>query len=164
MGGCKTYGGRKTYQRTRFPENSWTPPKELLVCSVVDFCTGKTERWRLRGVENVPYEGGSKTPFWEGCPSWLVRFSTPSFFHPPWRPLKNSMSPAKNSVSMLRHTHIVSSEELTEFSPWSSGVHAEWSYSAKGGVSAFRSPFVTTPPFKNPSYKVPSQNPSKKRT
>ena len=43
MGGCKTYGGRKTYQRTRSPENFWTPPKELLVCSAVDFCTGKTE-------------------------------------------------------------------------------------------------------------------------
>ena len=43
MGGCKTYGGWKTYQRTRSPENFWTPPKELLVCSVVDFCTGKTE-------------------------------------------------------------------------------------------------------------------------
>ena len=42
-GGCKTYGGRKTYQRTRCPENFWTPPKELLLCSVVDFCTGKTE-------------------------------------------------------------------------------------------------------------------------
>ena len=43
MGGCKTYGGWKTYQRTRSPKNFWTPPKELLVCSVVDFCTGKTE-------------------------------------------------------------------------------------------------------------------------
>ena len=43
MGGCKTYGGRKTYQRTRSPENFWTPPKELLVCSVVDFCMGKAE-------------------------------------------------------------------------------------------------------------------------
>ena len=81
MRGCKTYGGRKTYQRTRSPENFWTPPKELLVCSVVDFCTGKTERWRLRGVENVPYEGGSKTPFWEGCHSW--GFPPPSLFHPP---------------------------------------------------------------------------------
>ena len=35
--------GRKTYQRTRSPENVWTPPNELLVCSAVDFCTGKTE-------------------------------------------------------------------------------------------------------------------------
>ena len=43
MGGCKTYGGRKTYQTMRSPENFWTPPKELLVCSVVDSCTGKTE-------------------------------------------------------------------------------------------------------------------------
>ena len=41
MGGCKTYGGRKTYQRTRSPENFWTPPKERLVCSVVAFCTRK---------------------------------------------------------------------------------------------------------------------------
>ena len=43
MGGVQTYGGRKTYQRTRSPENFWTLRKELLVCSVVDFCTGKTE-------------------------------------------------------------------------------------------------------------------------
>ena len=80
MGGCKTYGGRKTYQRTRSPENFWTPPKELLVCSVVDSCTGKTEHWHLKGVESVPYEGGSKTPFWEGCHSWGFPpslFSTP---------------------------------------------------------------------------------------
>ena len=81
MGGCKTYGGWKTYQRTRSPENFWTPPKELLVCSVVVFCTGKTECWHLRGVENVPYEGGSKAPFWKGCHSW--GFPPPSFFHPP---------------------------------------------------------------------------------
>ena len=42
-GGCKTYGGRTMYQRTHSPENFWTPPKELLACSVVEFCTGKTE-------------------------------------------------------------------------------------------------------------------------
>ena len=42
-GGCKTYGGRKTYQRTHSPGMFWTPPKVVLVCSVVDFCTGKTE-------------------------------------------------------------------------------------------------------------------------
>ena len=51
------------YQRTRSPENFWTLPKELLVCSVVDFCAGK-ER------------GGSKTPFW-GARVSFVRFSTP---------------------------------------------------------------------------------------
>ena len=69
MGGYKTYGGRKMYQRTRSPENFWPPPKELLACSTVDSCTGKTEHRHLRGVENVRYEGGSKTPFWEGCHS-----------------------------------------------------------------------------------------------
>ena len=80
MGGCKTYGGRKTYQRTRSPENCWTPPKELLVCSVVDFCTGKTWHWHLRRVENVPYEGGVQNPFLGGVS--FVRFSTPLFFPP----------------------------------------------------------------------------------
>ena len=60
MGGCKTYGGRKTYQRTRSPENFWTPPKELLFCSVVDFCTGKTEHWHLRGWKTYRARGGPK--------------------------------------------------------------------------------------------------------
>ena len=80
MGGCKTYGGRKRYQRTRPPEKFWTPPKELVFCSVVDFCTGKTEQrhpreWtthRTRGVQNRFLGGVS-----------FVRFSSPSFFHPP---------------------------------------------------------------------------------
>ena len=42
-GDFSEYGGSKTYQRTRSPEHVWTPPKELLVCSVMDFCTGKTK-------------------------------------------------------------------------------------------------------------------------
>ena len=87
MGGCKTYGGWKTYQRTRSPENFWTPPKELLVCCVVDFCRRKTEHWHVRGVENVPYEGGPKPLFGRG----VIRevFHPPLFSTPPWRPLEN---------------------------------------------------------------------------
>ena len=74
--------GRKTYQRTRSPENFWTPPTELLFCSVLDFCTVKTEHWHLRGVENVPYEGGGvQNPFLGGVS--FVRVSTPLFFPPP---------------------------------------------------------------------------------
>ena len=80
MGGCKTYAGRKTYRRTRPPEKFSTPPKELLVCSVVDFVQETTEQRQPRGVENVPYEGGSKSPFLEGCHSWGL--PPPSFFHP----------------------------------------------------------------------------------
>ena len=57
-------GGGKRARERALPKLFWTPPKELLVCSVVAFCTRKTEHWHLRGVENVPYEGGeSKTPF-----------------------------------------------------------------------------------------------------
>ena len=56
--------------------------EELLVCAVVDFCTGKTEHWHPRGVENVPYEGGSKTPFLGGVS--FARFpGNPLFFYPP---------------------------------------------------------------------------------
>ena len=84
IGGGKRMG--ETYQRTRSAENFWTPPKELLVCSVVEFCTGKTEQWHLRGVENVPYHGGVQKPFWDGCHSW--GFPPPLFSTPPWRPLK----------------------------------------------------------------------------
>ena len=40
---CKTYGGGNVPERT-LPKNFWTPPTELLVCSVVDFSTGKTEQ------------------------------------------------------------------------------------------------------------------------
>ena len=44
-------GGGGTYQRTRSPENFWTPPKELLVCSVGDFVqeeqsTDTWEKWK----------------------------------------------------------------------------------------------------------------------
>ena len=80
-GGCKTYGGRKTYQRTRSPENFWSPPKELLVCSVVDFCIGKTEHWHLQGVGKRTVWGGVQNPFLGGLS--FVRFSTPLFFPPP---------------------------------------------------------------------------------
>ena len=58
--------------------------KRLLVCSVVDFCTGKTEQrhprgwktYRTRGVQN-PFLGGVS----------FVRFSSSLFFPPPMRPL-----------------------------------------------------------------------------
>ena len=78
MGGCKTYGGRKTYQRTRSPENFWTPPKELLVCSVV---AGGGKR-TVRG-------GGPKPFFGRG----VIRevFHPPLFSNPPWRPLTQSL-------------------------------------------------------------------------
>ena len=77
MGGCKTYGGRKTYQRTRSPEHFGTPPKELREI----YCTGKTGQWHLRGVENVPYDGGGPKPlFGRGV---IREVFHPLFFPPP---------------------------------------------------------------------------------
>ena len=45
-GGAKRMGGGKRTRERTLPKISWTHPKGLLVCSVVDFCTGKTEQWR----------------------------------------------------------------------------------------------------------------------
>ena len=86
--GCKTYGGRKTYQTTRSPENFWTPPKSfwsalswILVQenrALTPEGSGKT--YRTRGGGPKPLLGGVS----------FVRFSTPLFFPPPpppWRPL-----------------------------------------------------------------------------
>ena len=53
--------GRKTCQRTRPPEKFWTPPKKLLVCSVVDFVQEKQSNDTRGGLKTY------KTPFWEGC-------------------------------------------------------------------------------------------------
>ena len=75
------YGvGAKRMREENVPENAPSPktPQKELVCSVVDFCTRKTEQWHLRGVEKVPDKGRSaKTLFWEGCPSWEFPPSSP---------------------------------------------------------------------------------------
>ena len=87
--GVQNVWGRKTYQRTRPPDKFWTPPKELLVCSVVDFCT-----WKNRAL--TPEGGGKRTargvqnPFLGGVS--FVRFSNPLLFPPPpWRPLMKNL-------------------------------------------------------------------------
>ena len=81
MGGCKTYGGRKTYQRTPSPENFWTLQKSFWSALSWIFVQEKqsTDTWggwktyRRRGVQN-PFLGGVS----------YVRFSTPLFFPPPY--------------------------------------------------------------------------------
>ena len=74
--------GRKTYQRTRPPEKFWTPPKELLVCSVVDFCTGKTEERRPRGAGKRTVRRGVQHPL-------------PEFAQPRLSRVKGRSSPAR---------------------------------------------------------------------
>ena len=39
------------------------PGETLLVCSVLDFCTGKTEQRHLKGVETYQMKGGPKSVF-----------------------------------------------------------------------------------------------------
>ena len=59
--------------------------KELLVCSILDFCTGKAENDTCAGWKTYHTKGCPK-PFLGGVS--FVRFSTPLFFPtPPWRPL-----------------------------------------------------------------------------
>ena len=63
MGGCKTYGGRKTYQRTRSPENFWTPPKELLLSALSwIFVQEKQSTDTWGGWKTYRTRGGPKRP------------------------------------------------------------------------------------------------------
>ena len=77
-GGCKVYGGRKSYRTTHPPEIFCTPRKERLV-SLPRFNEEKEQR-HPTGVENVPNEGGPKPAFGRA----VIRevFLSPSFFHP----------------------------------------------------------------------------------
>ena len=79
MGGAKGMGGGKRTRERALPKI--IGPLQKSFWSALSFCAGKTEHWHLRGVENVPYEGGSKTPFWEGYHSW--GFQPPLFLSPP---------------------------------------------------------------------------------
>ena len=66
-GGAKLMGiGKRTRERA-LPKTFGPPPKQLLVCSVVDFCTGKNRALTLEG----------------GWKPYRTRFSTPLFFPPP---------------------------------------------------------------------------------
>ena len=91
MGGCKTYGGRKTYQRTRSPESSWSPPKRAFGLLCRGFLYRKNRALTPEGGGKRTVRGGVQNPFLGGVS--FVRFSTPLFFStPPWRPLKNGNS------------------------------------------------------------------------
>ena len=98
MGGCKTYGGRKTYQRTR----SLNPSKRVsgLLCRGFLYKEEqRTDTWGGGGKRTV--RGGSKPPFGEGCQSW--GFPPPSFFHPSMASSegKSSKIPFITSSSLL---------------------------------------------------------------
>ena len=81
MGGCKTYGGRKTYQRTRSPENFLNPSKRAprLLCR--GFLCRKNRALTPEGGGKRTVRGGVQNPFL----GWVsfVRFSTPLLFPPP---------------------------------------------------------------------------------
>ena len=83
----RVWGEENIPKRTpsqKLPEPSFrTLFKELLVCSVVDFCTGKIEQ-RHRGgggVENLPCKGGPKSLFGRGVLREV--FLPPLFSTPP---------------------------------------------------------------------------------
>ena len=61
-------GGRKTYHRTR-SRIFLDPSKRASGLLCRGFLYRKNRALIPEGVENAPYEGGSKTPFWEGCHS-----------------------------------------------------------------------------------------------
>ena len=81
MGGCKTYGGKITYQRMRSPENSRTPPKRASGLLCRGFLYRKKRALTPESGGKRTVRGGVQNPFVGGVS--FVRFSTPLFFHPP---------------------------------------------------------------------------------
>ena len=80
-GGAKRMGGGKPTRERALPEKFWTPPKKLLVCSVVDFCTGKKQSTDTRGGWKTYRTRGVQKPVLGGVS--FVRFSTPLSLPPP---------------------------------------------------------------------------------
>ena len=64
----------------------------------------------MRGVENVPYEGGPKPFFGRG----VIRevFHPPLFYTPPWRPLRTVPSPNRNRTEPNRGLPVRVTSEL----------------------------------------------------
>ena len=81
MGGVQNVWGEENVPENALSRKFLDPSKRASGLLCRGFLCRKHRALTPEGVENVPYEGGSKTPFWEGCHSW--GFPTPSFFHPP---------------------------------------------------------------------------------
>ena len=79
------------------------------------FLYRNTEHWHLRGVENVPYEGGFKTPVWEGCHSW--GFPPPSFFHPPPHPKDPAVLKRLRRSKFTTHSKFTTAQWFTMATP-----------------------------------------------
>ena len=77
----KNVWGEENVPENALSRKSLEPSKRASVLLCGGFLYRKTEPGHLRGVENVPYDGGSKTPFGEGCHSW--GFPSPLFSTPP---------------------------------------------------------------------------------
>ena len=74
-GGVQTYGWRKRTRQRPLQKNFSDPSKRAsgALSLGLNFLHRKTEQRHLRGMENVPDEGGSKTRFREGCLSCSLR-------------------------------------------------------------------------------------------
>ena len=78
--------GKRTREHT-VPKNFGSPPKELLACSNVDFCRGKTEQWPLRGWKTYRTTTGGANPLF-GRGVLREVFLHPPFSTPSWHSLK----------------------------------------------------------------------------
>ena len=82
-GGAKRMGGgKRTRQRTlQPPEKKADPSKRASGVLSLGFLYRKNRAATPEGGGKRTRRRGSKTPFWERCPSW--GFPPLSFFHPP---------------------------------------------------------------------------------
>ena len=97
ISGVQNVWGEESVLEKAPSQKIWTPPKELLVCSVVDLCTGKKKSNDPKGVENVPYEGGPKPLFGRG----VIREVFPPLFSTP--PLGSTPKGSYSSKGRSRH-------------------------------------------------------------
>ena len=69
MGGCKTYGGEENVPENALSRKFLDPSKRASGLLCRGFLYSENRALTRERGGNVPYEGGSKTPFWEGCHS-----------------------------------------------------------------------------------------------
>ena len=80
-GGCKTYGGRKTYRTTHPPDNFCAPQMSVWPGQSSAFLQGKSSNDVREGWKTYRMMGGPKPLFLGGVS--FVRFSLPLLFPPP---------------------------------------------------------------------------------
>ena len=97
--GAKRMGGGKRTRERALPKIFGPLQKSFWSALSWIFVQEKQSTDTWGGGENVPYDRGSKTPFWEGI---REVFHPPRFSTPPWRPLRSSREDSFDAIKLKR--------------------------------------------------------------